>query len=364
VSALRLLAGGIAVTLAAFPAVADDAVRVRIAAGASSVRVSGRELAVDGRHVKGDSLEAIAQRGVLRIRGSSAGAAANVSARGALNMNGRSLPGSLRLIAGDGGVEVVNLVPLEPYIASSVASETPADWPSEALKAQAVAARSYALYQQARHSAESYDLESSVISQRYAAGATPTAAAEAVRATEGEYLAFQGEPILAVFHSSSGGATASAEEVWGEAIPYLQSVSSPDDGAPDFFWSYQIELTALATALREAGYSCGSLDTVRVSERSSSGRVERIQLGSTLLSGRDLREVLGGRALRSALFEVRREGDRVSFLGSGSGHGVGLCQWGASQLARRGQSYRQILSHYYPGTQLRHLGSESWSARR
>ena len=157
--------------------------------------------------------------------------------------------------------------------------------------------------------------------------------------------------------------------MWGEEISYLHSVSSPDDAAPDYFWSYEIAKRDLAAALREAGYAPGRIDAVRITERSDSGRVLAVRVGALELAGRDLREVLGGRALRSAKFDARSEGELVRFLGSGSGHGVGLCQWGASELARRGRSYRQILAHYYPGTNLRRVTAPGpvagdWSATR
>ncbi|HXK23582.1 MAG TPA: SpoIID/LytB domain-containing protein [Myxococcota bacterium] len=364
-----LVALGILLALASRPAAADDALRVRVAAGVQAVSISGRSLRIDGRSWRSESLRISAAGGRLRIDGKPADRTLVVDARGPVVLDGRELPGALRLSAqGERSLDAVSLVPLEPYVASAVASETPPGWPAEALKAQAVVARSYALHERTRHAEEAFDLESSVISQRFGAEPVPAAALAAARATEGQYLAFSGAPILAAFHSSSGGSTASAAEVWGESIPYLRSVSSPDDAAPDYFWSYDIALSDLAAALREAGYAPSSLDAVRVTERSESGRVERIQLGSVLLSGRDLREVLGGRALRSAMFEVRVEDGQARFLGSGSGHGVGLCQWGASELARRGASYRAILAHYYPGTDLRRLrasdGRNDWSARR
>ena len=176
----------------------------------------------------------------------------------------------------------------------------------------------------------------------------------ATQATRGEYLSFEDEPILAVFHASSGGRTASAEEVWGLDLEYLRPVNSPDDAAPDYFWSYEIELDDLLSALREAGYAvaAGEGSQVRVESRSSSGRVTSIEIGGVLLSGHDLRQVLGGRALRSARFELRVDATRVRFLGSGAGHGVGLCQWGSRELALQGRTYAEILAHYYPGTRL------------
>jgi len=351
------------------PARADDALRVRVCAGERDVVISGPGLRIDGKPAA-DVLRANVVDGRVRIAGRALGSSAVVAGNGALHVDGRALEGSVQIAArGAHTLDVVNFVPLEPYVASAVASETPAGWPLEALKAQAVVARTYALHEQAHRGEEPFDLEASVISQRYGVDSVSDAVASAAHATSGEYLSYAGEPILAAFHASSGGETASAEEVWGEPVPYLQSVSSPDDGAPDFFWSYAISRADLASALREAGYSPGSLDDVRVTHRSDSGRVERVQLGAVLLAGRDLREILGGRALRSALFEARIEGPRVVFLGSGSGHGVGLCQWGASELARRGSSYRAILAHYYSGSDLRRLaGRDSrptdWSARR
>jgi len=368
--ARRILAAAIALSVAALPAAAEELVRVRVASAKTTVSITGKALSLDGRPWSGEALRASMRGGKLSIGSRSFRGPVTVSARGSLRLDGRALPGSLRLLPGAGsGIDVVNFVPLERYIASTVASETPASWPSEALKAQAVVARSYALHERARRAGELFDLEGSVISQRYAVGSVPESARAATRETAGLVLVFSGEPILAAFHSSSGGTTASAAEVWGEEIAYLRSVSSPDDAAPDYFWSYEIALTDLSAALREAGYSPGRIDDVRIAERSRSGRVVAVRAGALELSGRDLREVLGGRALRSAMFDARLEGDRVRFLGSGSGHGVGLCQWGASELARQGRSYRQILAHYYPGTNLRRIGTPGpvaghWSATR
>jgi stage II sporulation protein D len=267
---------------------------------------------------------------------------------------------TLRVRGADGAVRSVSL---EPYVERSVAAETYASWPIEALKAQAVVARSYALHQrQARlkqpHGLRRpHDLEASVLSQRYVESAVASPVRAASRATAGEFLSWEGAPILAAFHSSAGGRTAAAEEVWGLDVPYLRPVDSPDDAAPDYFWSLEIGLDDLRGALGEHGYAppVGGLD-VRVEDRSGSGRAQRVHVLGLSLSGRELRQVLGGRALRSALFDVRVDGPIARFLGSGAGHGVGLCQWGARELARRGRSYTEILSHYYPGTALQRLG--------
>jgi stage II sporulation protein D len=222
------------------------------------------------------------------------------------------------------------------------------------LRAQAVVARTYALHERARNAELGWDVESSVVSQRYRQGPVPPRIRAAVLATRGEVLEYEGAPILAVFHASAGGRTASSAEVWGRSLPYLKEVSSPDDDAPDYFWSFDLARADLLAALRPLGFAVGSGEPIEVVERTPSGRVARVRIGEAEITGRALRRVLGGRALRSTRFEVRAgEGERVRFVGSGSGHGVGLCQWGARALAESGRSYREILAHYYPGTRLR-----------
>ncbi len=335
---------------AAGPAGANPALRVRIAEQVRSVVLRGSELRVQNQLVRAPQIEAEIVGGELRVAHVTSRKPVRIRASSEIAVDGRSWPGDLSLVPRtDGTMDVVNVVPLEPYVERAVAAEIYADWPQESLKAQAVVTRTYALYERSRRSRESFHLESSVISQRYTTRPVPARVREAVAATRGEYLAYQNKPILAAFHASAGGRTASAHEVWGMALPYLRSLRSPDAEAPDHFWTFEISLADLTTALSEAGLTMGPTPTIRVLQRSESGRVQRLRIGAAELSGRELRQTLGGRAIRSALFEVRVIDDQVSFLGSGSGHGVGLSQWGARELALRGKRYREILTHYYPG---------------
>ena len=278
---------------------------------------------------------------------------------GAILILGSVLPGSGGAASPDPWVRVrtiegIQAVPLETYVLGAVAAEVYASWPRESLRAQAVVARTYALHERnrRRRAGEPFDVEDSVISQRYVLGEVSGSIRRAVQDTRGEVLTYQGRPLLAAFHASAGGRTASAEEVWGTPVPYLRPVAGMDDDAPDFFWSYEIPLADLADALRSAGYATGPVVQVRILDRSPSGRVTRLQAGEVRLSGRELRSVLGGRAIRSSLFEVRPAPGVVRFLGSGAGHGVGLSQWGARSLAERNWGYHQILDHYYPGSRL------------
>ena len=344
--------------LLAWPAVASAGplVRVRVAEQVQSVRLSGEGLRIQDQPVADAEVRATAAAGEIRVAQLKSRSPVRVQARRGLALDGRRFPGELSLVPrADATLDVVNLVPLEAYVERAVAGEVYASWPEEALKAQAVVTRTYVLYERERRRGEAFDVEASVISQRYAAKPAPEAVRQAAALTRGEFLAYRGQPILAAYHASAGGRTASSREVWGDSLPYLRSLSSPDAGAPDHFWSFEIPLADLRVALGQVGLSLGGSHEVRVLERSESGRVRELGVGDARLSGRELRKALGGRAIRSALFEVRTLDGQVRFLGSGAGHGVGLSQWGALELARRGKSYREILAHYYPGTTRRRL---------
>jgi stage II sporulation protein D len=256
------------------------------------------------------------------------------------------------------GLRVVNEVEIEDYVAGTLGAEIYSDWDPETLKAQAVATRSYALHQRARNRGEPYDLGSGTGSQVYggADAETPEIRA-AVAATRGEYLAYRREPILAVFHSASGGRTASAEEVWGEALPYLRSVDVPgEEDSPDTYWRATVSGPKLGRALASLGVRSGPLRDARVVARSPSGRATRVEfrsaLGSHIVEARALRVALGESVIRSTLFDVRHAEDAFVFVGSGHGHGVGMSQWGAQAMALRGAGYREILDTFYPGTSL------------
>jgi stage II sporulation protein D len=352
------------VAIALAPAAWGAELRVRVHSASRAVEIAGEGLRLNGIAVP-PRVRVHRQGHELRWPGGRARPALEAGATRSLRVDGRPAEGrvSLRLSA-QGGIDVVDVVPLERYAERAVSGEIYPDWPAEALKAQAVIARSYALHEAARRGSAAWDVEASVLSQRYGPGAVPASVRSAVAATHDEVLTFSGEPVLAVFHSASGGRTASALEVWGRDLPYLRSVASPDEGGPEFFWSYEIALRELSRSLEGSGYVPGALRDVTVLERSPSGRALAVQAGDARLRGHDLRQVLGGRALKSTRFEVRVQDGVATFLGSGAGHGVGMCQWGSRELARRGKSYREILAHYYPGTRIERLGGPRLAARR
>ncbi|MGF1535153.1 MAG: SpoIID/LytB domain-containing protein [Elainellaceae cyanobacterium] len=271
--------------------------------------------------------------------------------------------GRTQVVATADGLTAVNHVDLEEYLYSVVASEMPTSWPAAALEAQAVAARSYALYQREHRGNPVFDVGDTAAWQVYKGliQEEPSTVA-AVDATEGQVLTYNGQIIEAVFHSSSGGHTENVEDVWSSAIPYLRGVPDFDQNAPVFRWSEQISAADLKAKLPGLG-NILAMTPERVTPR---GRVASMQVvgdqGRRTIKGSELRSLLG---LRSTLFAVQPQMGRVAsagnpvtapisftFSGRGFGHGVGLSQYGARGLADQGYSYDSILGHYYQGAAL------------
>ncbi|WP_083776996.1 SpoIID/LytB domain-containing protein [Anaeromyxobacter sp. Fw109-5] len=240
---------------------------------------------------------------------------------------------------------------LEDYVAGVVSGEMPASFPAEALKAQAVAARSYALTRkiEAQAANRRWDIATGVLAQVYRQGASGPARA-ATAATAGEVMVAGVEPLEAYFHASCGGTTEAGLAALGRGHPYLPSVECGRCArAPGARWSVRIDARALASAARLRGAATDA----RVTSRTPSGRAERIEISAgprrATVAATDLRQRLGYGRLPSLAFAVRAERGAFVFEGRGHGHGAGLCQWGAAGLAREGRGYREILGHYYPG---------------
>lgn len=347
-----LALAGVATVGAAWAEPAEPRVRVRLSEGEGAVRIVSPALLGDGGTL------ARARKGGVEIHGERAGARIRLAGPGPHRVDGRRYRGAIELRASGDRLLVVNEVPLESYVAGVLLGEVYASWEAPVLRAQAVAARTYALYRREKTPpGRPFHLEAGTQGQVYLGLDGESAAAwAAVRATAGEILVWDGEPILAAFHSSAGGHTASADEVWGERLPYLvgRRVGGEED-SPDTYWRESWSAESLRRALAPA-IRVGALRRVRVVERSPSGRVQRLRVegtdGAAELSGRELRQALGPARIRSTLFHVREQEGRFVFVGSGRGHGVGMSQWGARALAQRGHGYRAILARFYPGARL------------
>lgn len=261
---------------------------------------------------------------------------------------------------------------LEEYIKGVVAGEMPAHFHPEALKAQAVAARTVAVRRLKRFGGTGYpgtaaDLSNDVHdSQAWLSKKQLIAKwglwgyyhnwskiAAAVEATAGLVLTYNGELIDALYHSTSGPRTANPEEVWGAPVPYLKSVPcSFDQHSPRYRQEQVFTVEALLSALGNGGEMPATGFSLRILDRTASGRVNRVQIGEKVYRGVDLRSCLG---LASTNFTVQRQEDKVIFTTIGYGHGVGLCQYGADGLAKEGKTFQEILHYYYRGVEIRKL---------
>ena len=266
--------------------------------------------------------------------------------------------------AGSVEVTAIDRLPLEQYLRGVVPAEMPSSWPLAALEAQAVAARTYTIAHLGDFAARGYDLAGSVLSQAYGGlDVEATASDEAVARTAGEILTYAGAPINAYYCAAAGGYTEDAASVWGfghkladgrvVGYPYLKPVADFDWASPHWSWRTHMSSQALAQRLAAAGIGAGTIDSVAIASRSVSGRAAWIAIegraGCREVPGQVFRLALG---LQSTLFSLEPAGDGWDVVGRGWGHGVGMSQWGAWQMATWGFGFPQILAHYYPGAKL------------
>ena len=275
----------------------------------------------------------------------------------------------------DGGVQLavkngdaVEIMALDVYLQGVVRGEMPASFELEALKAQAAAERTYIYYQLAAGRKEAHPnadvctdpsccnawLSEEAAREKWGGDfdGWESRIEEAVAATDGQVALYDGQPILAVFHSSSAGKTAGAGDVWSGDMPYLRSVDSPEgeETVPNYYST--VSFTAaeakalLAAAHPELTYSGGPDKWFGKAARDESGRVGAVEVCGTPLRGVEVRRIF---SLRSACFTIDAAADRVTFRVTGYGHGVGMSQYGANELARQGKTWQEILTWYYAG---------------
>jgi len=258
--------------------------------------------------------------------------------------------GRVLLMREGGGVTAVNYVDMEDYLYSVVGAEAVPSWPQEALKAQAVAARSYALHQRNNTRNGVYDVDTTTRTQVYKGlGSEYTTTHQAVKATANQVMTYNGQVILAVFHSSSGGHTENVEDVWTSPLPYLRGVVDYDQTSPVFSWNKNVSPNQVNRALG----GVGNIRSMTPEKTTPQGRVVSMRVigdrTTRSVKGTDLRQAL---ELRSTLFRVSLGNGGVQVSGRGFGHGIGLSQWGTYYLAQNGVNYQQILAHYYQNARL------------
>ena len=319
----------------------------RLTAAASGSRIT---LSIDGQ-------KPVSTDSALRIEASSASAVIGVESP---QRRSKTYRGSLELSAAAGSLKLVNVVDVEEYLQGVIPAEMPSCYPQEALMAQAVAARTYALNSAGKHRAYGYDVCDSSHCQVYdGVLSEKPACTEAVTRTRGLVLTYNGKPASTMYSADCGGVTQNYSELYPSCdAPYLCRVEDPPDIAR-CVWEKTYTLQELASKLVKAGVGEASgLTKISVSKVSSSGRALCVDAvgskGTAHISGDRLRMILGYTSIKSTLFTITCADGNVKVRGKGMGHGVGMCQTGARGLADAPHNYTfsRMLQHYFPGTEI------------
>ncbi|MDD5019237.1 MAG: SpoIID/LytB domain-containing protein [Candidatus Omnitrophica bacterium] len=324
--------------------------------------VSGEKKLHRGRHLAACKVTATSQ-GIRIHQTVFETASLRISARkkAAIVLNRRPYRGDIIIRRTPGGLlTAVNVLDIESYVKGVLVREISHKWPIDAIKAQAVATRTYALYQKEICKNRDYDLTADTSSQVYGGFSSEKSKTNrAVNFTAGEALLYRGKVFPAYFHATCGGSTERASELWKIDIEPLAGgrLCSFCTSSPHYYWTASVDFKNIRKKLGRLYTLKGELKNILVAERNPSGRVRSVELkddqgASMVVSAKDFRQAQGPDVVRSANFTIAVEGPKVIFAGKGWGHGVGLCQWGAFGMSRKGYSYREILEFYYPGASI------------
>ncbi len=340
----------------------SEMIRVAISKGADTVTIDGDGILATDDTGKPLTLEFPStfqnERGKVQA-GSSSSRLIRLAAAGRLRMNGKSYRGMFELSVQNGKLLVVNQLPLEQYLVGVINSEISSTWPMESIKAQAVIARTFAVAKRKERSKALYHLESTVMDQAYeGSDEEDSRAARGVVETEGEVLTYNGTVIQAFYHANSGGRTEASQNVWGISLPYLQGVECQYGlTSTTSSWEQSLPLSKIEAALKS--FKIYGLSDIKPGPRNNRGRLRNVVLvterGNVTLLATKFRMAVGSTVIKSTNFTLRVDGGTAYFNGSGYGHGVGLCQYGAKQRALDGFKYDEILTYYYPGAKLSKL---------
>lgn len=277
-----------------------------------------------------------------------------------LRINGRKYRGQV-VIRRDkrGRLNIINEVNIDDYLYGVLPHEISPAWSLEALKAQAVASRTLALYRKGRSRAKDYDLDATVFAQIYrGVEGEDQRTNQAVNETRGKVLTYKEKITNSIFHATCGGHTEEARNVWPTSEePYLKEVPCTFcKASPYYEWEERIKERDLRNILQEKGLDLNRIKEIVITEVSSTGRAIKIAIKERRktqpLGANNFRLFLGPDLLRSTLFTVSKEKNEFIFKGHGWGHGVGMCQWGAKGMAEQGKDHREILKHYYTGAEI------------
>jgi stage II sporulation protein D len=360
-----LFAGLLSLAVAAPVAVAADTLRVLLAEGRPGLTVASAGpltlTDVSGRRIlaqrKSGGYRLAFQRGAIALPETGTAVPRLIAwpADGSVvTLDGQPFRGRLDVQVVNGGLVAVNVVELEDYLQGVLKDEIPPGWPAEATKAMAIAARAYAVYQRFQNPNGLFHLRATTASQVYGGARGEDARTNwAVQATRGQLLTFGGQPFPAFYHSCSGGATEDGTDVFGLAYDIVPGVTDRFSlGCPYALWIERLTPQQVEGGLARAGHRVGRVLTIQELVRSRTGRILQVEIrhtyGTLVIEGRRFREAMGNEVLRSTDFQVRADSNAFTFVGRGSGHGVGMSQWGAKEMADLAYQHRDILKFYYP----------------
>ena len=270
-------------------------------------------------------------------------------------INNRLYRGRVSIVPKDNGrFLLVNELDLENYLRGILCNEIAPWWPLDALKAQAVVARTYALYQRQFTKNKDFDLTNDIYSQVYGGKTSEKwRSNRAVDLTKGEILTFKGNIFPAYYHAACAGHTEDAGLLWKVDLAPLKGVRCGFcAGSPHFKWQAEISSAQIKSKLSAKGFKIDYFDEIEIASLNPSGRINELEIkgadNSLVISAKDFRQALGPNVLRSTNFTLKIISAKVYFAGLGWGHGVGLCQWGMYELAKSGKNYKEILEYYYP----------------
>lgn len=274
-------------------------------------------------------------------------------------VGGRIFRGDVDIIRKENGrLMVINRIALDDYLYGVLYHEVSHRWPMEVLKAQAIVARTFALYQARQNKMQPFDLRNDIYSQVYGGSTSERwSTTMAVNVTKGKVLVYNGDLLSAYYHATCAGSTEDASNLWKvDMAPLKGGVACSYCGkSPYYKWRKEIPLWALEESLRKNGYKVGRIASVNVLSNNKSGRVDKMEIKddagvSVVLTGKDFRQIIGPNELRSTKFEASIKCGSLIIDGRGWGHGVGMCQWGAFGMASQGKKAAEILTYYYPGS--------------
>lgn len=354
-----------------YPAESDNTIRVAIVQDAASfsLRVKGRfeirvlnnkKLIYQGKNLKKQSVKI--RNNKINIQGIASNASALQIAPlkgGYVFINDRVFRGRINLIVKPNGkILVVNELGVEDYLRGILCQEVAPWWPMDALKGQAIIARSYALYQKQFPKAQDFDLTSDIYSQVYGGKSSERwRANRAVDLTRGKILTYQGNLFPTYYHATCAGHTEDASKLWDIDLAPLKGVVCPFClHSPHYKWQVKISLQDISAKLIVKGFKIREINGIEILGYDGSGRITGLEIKNQgkgfPISVKDFRQALGPNIIRSANFTSRIDSGAVYFEGLGWGHGVGLCQWGMQEMAQKGSKYEQILQYYFPQSKL------------